>query len=296
MRAAGSSAGRAAVAAGAVVAGSCAAFGCAPPPPPAAAVTVDVDRVAVPLGAPLDLRFRFDVAPDLAADLTGDHRVFVHFLDDRGELLWAEDHEPPVPTSEWRPGQSVEYERRVKIPTYPYIGEAVIAVGLHSSVGPRVPLAGTHLGQFAYRVAAIRLDPQHESSFVTYGDGWHSEEFSADGRRQWRWTSGRAVISFRNPHRDARLVLEFDGRPDLFDSPQRLSLAVGDRVFRELTIDTNGVRYHVEEISAADMGIEDVVELELRVEPTFVPARVRDDSRDTRELGVRVYYLYFEPS
>lgn len=293
MRAAGSSAGRAA----ALVAGLCAAFGCAPPGPPVAAVTVAVDRPAVPLGAPLHLRFRFDVAPDLEADLSGDHQVFVHFLDDRGELLWTEDHAPPVPTSEWRPGQSVEYERRVKIPMYPYIGEAVIAAGLHSvGDGARLPLAGTHLGQSAYRVAAIRLDPQHESSFVTYGDGWHAEEFSADGRRQWRWTSGLGVISFRNPNRDARLVLELDGRPDLFDSPQRLSLAVGDRVFRELTIDTNGVRYHVEEVSAADLGTEDMVELELRVDPTFVPAQVRSDSGDTRELGVRVYYLYFEPS
>lgn len=301
MRAAGSSAGRAAVAGAAAVAGvGCAAFGCAPPPPPVAALTVVVDRAAVPLGAPLDLRFRFDVAPDLEADLSGEHHVFVHFLDDRGDLLWTEDHEPPIPTSEWRPGQTVEYERRVKIPMYPYIGEAEIAAGLYSvgSVdgGERLPLAGTHLGQFAYSVAAIRLDPQHESSFITYGDGWHSEEFSADGRRQWRWTSGRGVISFRNPNRDARLVLEFDGRPDLFDSPQRLSLGVGERVFRELTIDTNGVVHHVEDVSAADLGTEDVVELELRVEPTFVPAQVRGDSRDTRELGVRVHYLYFEPS
>lgn len=281
---------------GAVVASLCAAFGCTAPQPPVATVTVGVDRVAVPLGAPLNLRFRFDVAPGIEAGLAENYRVFVHFLDDRGDLLWTEDHDPAVPTSAWQPGQSIEYERRVKIPMYPYIGESVIATGLYAPVdGTRIPLAGTDLGQTAYRVASIRLDPQHESSFVTYAEGWHPDEFSGDGRLRWRWTTGRSVLSFRNPERDARLILELDGRPDLFESPQRLSLAVGDRLLRELTIDTNDFIYHVEEISAADLGTEDFVELELRVEPTFVPARINDDSRDTRELGIRVFYTYFEP-
>ena len=273
-----------------------AAFGCAESRPPVATVTLGADRAEVPLGAPLNLRFRFDVAPDLAEALAEDYRVFVHFLDDREEVLWTEDHDPPVPTSQWRPGQSVEYDRRVKIPMYPYIGESSIAVGLYSAVdGTRVPLAGADLGQTSYRVASIRLDPQHESSFITYGEGWHPAEFSGDGLLQWRWTTGRSVVSFRNPNRDARLVLELDGRPDLFDSPQRLSLAVGDRVLRELDIDTNQIVYLVDELSAADLGTESFVELELRVDPTFVPAELNSEARDTRELGIRVFYIYFEP-
>ena len=292
MRLTNSSAGRA-VAAVAVLLVAC---GCTAAPPPVATVSVGVDRAAVPLGAPLHLQFRFNVAPDPGDALTEDYQVFVHFLDDQGEMLWTEDHDPPVPTSAWQPGQTVEYERRVKIPMYPYIGESVIAVGLYSAVdGARVPLAGTDLGQSAYRVASLRLEPQHESSFITYEEGWHSDEFSGDGRLRWRWTSGRSVVSFRNPNRDARLVLELDGRPDLFDSPQRLSLAVADRVLRELEIDTSEVIYLVEEISAADLGEEDFVELELQVAPTFVPAEIDSAARDTRELGLRVFYTYFEP-
>jgi hypothetical protein len=280
----------------AVVAWLCAAVGCAAPEPPVATVTVGVDRTAVPLGAPLDLRFRFDVAPDPDAGLSEDYRVFVHFLDDRGDLLWTEDHDPSVPTSQWQPGQSVEYERRIRIPMYPYIGESAIAVGLYSDAdGARVPLAGTDLGQRAYRVASIQLDPQHESSFITYGEGWHPDEFSGDGRQRWRWTTGRSVLSFRNPGRDARLTLEFDGRPDMFDSPQRLSLAVGDRVIRELDIEANRIMYHVEQVSAADLGTEDFVELELQVDPTFIPSQINSEARDERELGIRVFYTFVEP-
>ena len=271
-------------------------LGCTPTQPPVATVAVGVDRVAVPLGAPLDLRFRFDVTPDLDAGLAEDYRVFVHFLDDREGVLWTEDHDPPVPTSQWRPGQPIEYERRIRIPMYPYIGESVIAAGLYSVVdGARVPLAGADLGQFAYRVASIRLEPQHESSFVTYGEGWHPAEFSGDGRRQWRWTTDRGVLSFRNPNRDSRFVLEFDGRPDVFDSAPRLSIAIGDRVLRELAVDTSEVVHVVEEISAADLGAEDFVELELRVDRTFTPAEIDSTVQDTRALGVRVFYTYFEP-
>ena len=270
--------------------------GCTATQPPVATVAVGVDRVAVPLGAPLDLYFRFDVTPDLGAGLTEDYRVFVHFLGDREEVLWTEDHDPAVPTSQWRPGQTIEYERRVKIPMYPYVGESVIAAGLYSVAdGARVPLAGADLGQSAYRVASIRLEPQHESSFITYGEGWHSAEFSGDGRRQWRWTTDRSVLSFRNPKRDSRLILEFDGRPGVFDSAQRLSIAIGGRVLQELAVDTGEVVHLVEDISAADLGADDFVELELRVDRTFTPAEIDSAATDTRALGVRVFYTYFEP-
>ena len=265
-------------------------------PAPIATITVGADRVAVPLGAPLDLQFRFDVTPDLEQGLAEDYRVFVHFLDDREEVLWTEDHDLPVPTSQWRSGQSIEYERCVKIPMYPYVGESVIAAGLYSVVdGTRVPLAGVDLGQSAYRVASIRLEPQHESSFVAYGEGWHPAEFSSDGRRQWRWTSDHGVLSFRNPKRDSRLILEFDGRPDIFDAPPRLSLVIGDRVLRELEVDGTEVIHLIEELSATDLGVADFIELELRVDRTFTPADIDGEAQDRRKLGVRVFYTYFEP-
>lgn len=280
----------------AVVGCTLAAFACTEAPEPIATITVGADRVAVPLGAPLDLQFRFDVTPDLEHGLAEDYRVFVHFLDDREEVLWTEDHDLPVPTSQWRSGQSIEYERRVKIPMYPYVGESVIAAGLYSVVdGTRVPLAGVDLGQSAYRVASIRLEPQHESSFVAYGEGWHPAEFSGDGRRQWRWTSDRGVLSFRNPKRDSRLILEFDGRPDMFDAPQRLSLVIGDRVLRELEVDGTEVIHLIEDLSATELGVEDFIELELRVDRTFTPADLDSEAQDRRKLGVRVFYTYFEP-
>ena len=272
-------------------------LGCAePPPPPVAAISVETDRAAVSLGAPLDLHFRFDVLPDLADRPGGDYRVFVHFLDDREQILWTEDHDPPVPTSQWAPGQSIEYSRRVKIPMYPYIGESTILAGLYSPRdGTRLALAGDDIGQRGYDVAGIRLEPQHESSFVTYGEGWHAAEISDDGRTQWRWTTGRGVLSFRNPNRDSRFVMEFDGRGDVFEPAQRLSIVIGDRTIEEWEVDTTETVYVACDIAASDLGSEGIVNLELRVDRTFTPADIDGGTPDERELGVRVFYTYFEP-
>lgn len=271
-------------------------LGCSEPPPQIAAISVEPERAAVSLGAPLDLQFRFDVLPDIDVELGDDYRVFVHFLDDRERILWTDDHDPPVPTSQWTPGQSIEYSRRVKVPMYPYLGESTIAAGLYSPQdGTRLALAGDDLGQMGYDVASIRLEPQHESSFFSYGEGWHEAEMSDDGRRQWRWTTGRSVLSFRNPNRDSRFVLEFDGRADAFDPAQRLSIVIGDRTLEEREVNTTEVFYLASEIAAADLGTEDIVNLELRVDRTFAPADIDSGTPDTRELGVRVFYTYFEP-
>ena len=53
----------------------------------------------------------------------------VHVVDADEELMWTDDHNPPVPTTQWKPGQTVEYTRTVFVPIYPYVGEATIQVG-----------------------------------------------------------------------------------------------------------------------------------------------------------------------
>ncbi len=212
-------------------------------------VTLGVDRVNAPLGAPLEFNIRFDLAPDLPA-LTEDYRVLLHILSSDEELLWAEDHDPPVPTTQWQPNQTVEYKHRIQVPTYPYVGEALIAVGLYSyRTGERLPLAGEDLGQMAYQVGTISLAPQPESSCLVYENGWHSAEFASDGRNDWRWTSGRAVLSVRNPMADAIFSFELDARPDMFEAPQNLAVLVGDESVYEQVLDSNDRTYITQEIS-----------------------------------------------
>ena len=105
--------------------------------------------------------------------------------------------------------------------------------------------------------------------------------------------SGRVVVQEPEPRFQVRPGVRRSRRPVRPD--QRLSLVIGDRTIEELEIDTTEVVYVTCEIPAADLGSDDIVNLELRVDRTFTPADIGDGPQDTRELGVRVYYTYFEP-
>ena len=48
-------------------------------------------------------------------------------------------------------------------------------------------------------------------------------------------------------------------------------------------------------LSAAVLGQEDIVELKIAVDKTFVPAQLSPSAKDPRELGVRVFHAFVDP-
>ena len=263
---------------------------------PVATVTVQLDRTGVPLGGPIEMAFQFVVSPE-HQPLDEDLRVMVHFLDSNGNMMWAADHEPSVPTSQWQPGQTISYTRRARVPMYPYVGDAVVAVGLYSpATGERSVLVGDPLGQRAYQATSVSLEPQSESSLVYYQEGWHSDETDPQSNLLWRWTTEHASLSFRNPSSDAVLYLELAGRPDLFDTGQKVEVRVGDHVVYEVQLESEENEFHEIPLSVDQLGDDDSVTVDLYVDPAFVPASVPDgSSADLRTLGVRVFYAFLEP-
>ena len=269
--------------------------GCASPPEPIGIVRLALDRASVPLGGSVEATFQFDLAPDFQP-LTEDYLVSLQMFDQNEVLLWSAEHAPPVPTTAWQPRQSIRYTQSIRIPAYPYIGPAIVAVSLHSSVSrARLALAGNDLGGLAYRVASLTLSTPHESSFVMYDEGWHQLEFDVFDRTSWRWSTDRAVLSFRNPNSAARLLLELQGRPNLFDAPQQLTLVVGGNTLDTVTLDSAApvrLDYHM---TVADLGEAADVRVELLIDQTFQPAAFDASARDTRELGIRLIDAYVEP-
>lgn len=260
-----------------------------------ATVTVRPSRSAVPLGAPITLAFQFVVSQDLEP-LTEDYQVMVHFLDSTGEMMWAEDHAPSIPTTQWQPGQTISYARRVRIPVYPYIGESVVAVGLYSATtGQRLPLTGDPLGRLAYHGMTISLEPQSESSLIMYQDGWHRDEFDPATDEHWRWTGKTANVRFRNPGSDAVFYVELEGRPELFAAPQEVVLNLHGESVYTISLGTPEPQFHEVPLTAEQLGGAETVTLDLRIDKTFVPAAVLDANDDLRTLGVRVFYLFLEP-
>lgn len=258
--------------------------------PPVATPSLTLSRDKVAIGSPVRLTYKFVVAPD--ARFNADYWVFVHVLDPTGELLWTDDHLPNPPTSTWKPGQTIEYTRTVFVPNYPYLGEAVIRLGMYDrTTSNRLPLNAQQVSRREYLVAKFQLQPQSENIFLIYKDGWHPAEVATDNAAsEWQWTKKTATISFKNPKKDSTFYLEADARTDLFTPPQEVTIRIGDQVIGKFAADSRERKLYTFPITAAQLGAGDMTELLIDVDKTFRPG-----SGDLRELGIRVFHAFVEP-
>ena len=198
-----------------------------------------------------------------------------------------------MPTSTWKPGQTIEYTRTIFVPNYPYIGPADVRVGLYTPEGgTRLPLSGTQVGPREYEVAHFQLLPQSENIFLIYKEGWHPAEVSSDDpTTEWQWTQKAATVSFRNPKKDSTLYLEYDARTDRFSPPQQVTVRVGREVVGTFTADAKDKKLLTFPLAATQLGSEDIAEVTIEADRTFAPG-----GTDSRELGIRVFHVFVEPT
>src|ERR1041384_6858687 len=165
--------------------------------PPVATPSLKLNFDKAPLGSPLDVTYRFVVAND--PHFEQDYRVMVHVVDSDEELIFNFDHNPPTPTSQWKPGQTIEYTRTEFIPVFPYVGEASIQLGVYSTQSQRrLALTGEDAGQHAYKVARLQLQPQTENVYTVFKEGWHpAEQAEHNNTVEWQWTKKDAVLAFK---------------------------------------------------------------------------------------------------
>ena len=252
----------------------------------------------VAIGSPLEMTYRFAVADDAPA-FAENYWVFVHFLDTEGELMWTDDHEPPTPTRQWTPGATVEYQRTMFVPKFPYVGETRIDVGLFSpETGDRLPMAGDTTGQRSYRVATFDMRLQSDNLFVVFRDAWHDAETADDFTGpQWRWSRKDGTLSFPNPRRNVRLYLQVDQPSAAFAEPQRVEVRTGSAVVDSFVLTASRMELRRIEIPASQLGTAETADVTISVDRTFVPASIPTlGSSDTRELGIRVFRAVVQPS
>ena len=264
--------------------------------PPVATPSVTVSQARVPLGSPIDLTYKFVVANDARFDES--YRVMVHVLDSDDEMMWTDDHNPPTPTTEWKPGQTVEYTRTVFVPVYPYVGEATIQVGLYSPGSQkRLTLTGQDMGQHAYRVAKFQLLPQTENVFTVFNDGWHPAEAAEHNASvEWQWTKKDATLAFKNPKKDSLFYLDADNPGSVFQQTQQVTISLGGQTLDQFSITPKQQVLRKIPMSAAQLGPNDMVEVRISVDKTFVPALTpAANSKDPRELGIRVFHAFVQP-
>jgi len=267
--------------------------------PAVATVGFATSRPRVAVGSPVDLTYRFDVAPN--AQIAGDYRVFVHVLNPDGEILWSDDHDPEPHTSQWKGGQHVQYNRTIFVPATPFTGDVNVEIGLYKD-NDRLALQGPDAADRespnrSYRVGTFQLAPPSENIFIIYKSGWHPSEFAPeDPKKEWQWTQKSAVLTLRNPRKDVTVYLQYDARPDLFPgSPQNVTVLAGDQPVETFVADSPVPSLRKIAISAAQLGTAEMAEIRLDLDRTFVPAQLPAGGRDTRELGIRVYKAFVEP-
>ena len=259
--------------------------------------TVTLARSDAAIGMPLEMKYRFVVAPNAPA-FTEDNTVFVHFLDRDGELMWTDDHQPPVPTRQWKPGQTIEYSRTMFVPKFPDSGEASIIVGLYSPrSGSRVPMSGQARGQREYQLATFNLHPQTENLYVVFKDGWHETEVAEDASGiEWQWSKKMATLAFRNPMRDVLLYFQCDQPVEALGAPQQVELRIGSAVIDSFALPAGQRELRKVNLTSAQLGNGETVEITVSVDRTFVPTNLTQlKSTDSRELGIRVSRAYVEP-
>ena len=264
--------------------------------PPVGTLQVSLSRAKVALGSPVEVTYKFTLAAN--ASNLGPRRMFVHFLDADDELMWADDHEPPTPTTEWKAGQTVEYTRTMFVPSYPYVGAAKVVAGLYApGNNERLKLSNEDRGDRSYKVVDFELLPQTENIFVIFKDGWHPAEVVAEGagRTEWQWTKKDATLAFRNPKRDVVLYLQVDDPATGPNAAQQLTISVGDQVLATVPLSATEAPVRTCPITAAQLGQGDMVEMKFTADKTFVPAlEPAMKSGDPRELGVRVFHSFIQ--
>ena len=129
---------------------------------------------------------------------------------------------------------------------------------------------------------------------LVYTSGWHpAESDAAAPESTWQWTEQTATLSFANPHANAVLYLEYAARPDVFgDVPQTVTVSVGGQVLQSFLANAAGRRLRRISLSQVVLGTDDEDEIQIAVDPTFVPASLPAGGRDERNLGIQVYHAF----
>jgi len=275
------------------------AYGCRkkdPEQPAVATPSITLNHDRAPLGSPLDITYKWTVANDAKFD--EDYRVMVHVMDTDGEMIWNDDHNPEVPTRQWKPGQTYQYSRTIFVPIYPYVGEATIEVGLYSVASQkRLTLNGETTGQRAYKVGRLQLQPQTENLPSVFKEGWHPAEVAENNQTvQWQWTKKDATFTFKNPKKDVTFFFDVDNPGSVLKEPQDVQMTVNGRPLTDFTLEPGKRELKRIPIKADQLGSSEMVELKIGVDKSYVPALTPGaNSKDPRELGVRVFHAFVDP-
>lgn len=231
---------------------------------------------------------------DEFARLSKDYTVYVHFWHG-SNLLFQDDHVPQVPTSKWEPGKEYTYQRRIYIPSFidefdpSFKGEETLKliVGLYN------PYDRTGETKREVLTRKLRvLPPPPDIPEIVYEKGWYDLEVDPQSPlKQWRWLGREARCMIDNPKRDALLVIRGGVNKEALPD-QKVIFKINDLVLDEF-VPAETVFEKSYSIKKEMLGDKDEFNLIVTTDQTFVPVKINPQSKDERELGFQVSFIYF---
>jgi hypothetical protein len=240
-----------------------------------------------------DVEYKWKTSADFKK-MDRDYNVFVHFWHGNNSIV-QDDYFPEIPTSKWEMSKEYTFKRRIHIP--PFIDEFDPqfkgSETLRLSVGFYNPYDRS--GKSEREVLSKKLKfvpPPLGTPEVIYESGWYDQEFNQDSPlKQWRWTAKEAKCVIDNPKRDALLVIK--GSVTLHAvKDQKVSFKINDLTLDEF-ISSQDIFEKSYSIKKEMLGDKDEFTLTISVDKSWVPAKVLPDSKDERELGIMVSFIYF---
>ncbi|MEW5900182.1 MAG: hypothetical protein AB1715_01830, partial [Acidobacteriota bacterium] len=201
----------------------------------------------------------------------------------------------PVPTSKWEPGQEYKYQRRIYIPSFidefdpSFKGEETLrmSVGLYNTYD--------RTGESKRDILVQRLKvlpPPPDAPEIIYENGWYDQEIDPQAPlKQWRWTSREARCVIDNPHRDALLVVKGGVNKEIV-ADQKIILKINDLTL-DAFIPEESIFEKSYKVKKEMLGEKDEFYLTVGIDKTFIPTKIFPQSKDERELGCQVSFIYF---
>jgi hypothetical protein len=210
-------------------------------------------------------------------------------------LLLQDDHIPEVPIAEWDADQEYVYSRRVYIPEFidefdpEFSGEETLRL----SVGISSPYDRTDETQQEILKKRLKVfPPPLDTPEKIYENGWYDLEINPDAfLGKWRWTAKEARCIIDNPKRDALLVIKGGVNLDALED-QKVIFKINDRILDEFVPEES----HFEKsynIKKEMVGEGEQFFLTIATDKVFVPADMIPNSKDERELGLQISFIYF---
>lgn len=241
-----------------------------------------------------DMEYRWKT-DDAFVKLSQDYNVFVHFWH-KNNLLFQDDHFPQIPTSQWEPDKEYTYSRRIYIPHFidefdpEFKGEETLRL----SVGFYSPYDRT--GKSKREVLEKKLEvfpPPPDTPEVIYEEGWYDLEIDPRAfLKQWRWTAKEARCIIDNPYRDALLVIRGGVNLEALEN-QKVIFKINNLILDEFIPEESNFEKSYN-IKKEMLGQDDEFYLTVTTDQTFIPAQVLPESKDKRELGIQISFIYFK--